>query len=174
MLLSGEMSASVLAERLGLDLNTVAYHIRRLANAGLIRLTRQVAYRGSVREKFYQVTPSVRLSLEAQPQALTAVTSSGTPEERRGIYLAHILVAAHLLARAPAHYSDFDAGLLDSLLLDERLSTVAVGRVSRSALAEMVQLIRAILDREWADKVQEPHRDFVVFAALPEFLTPEA
>ncbi len=174
MLLSGELSAIMLAERLGLDLNTVAYHIRRLANAGLIQLTRQVAYRGSVREKFYQVTPAVRLSLEAQPQALTAAASSVTPQERRGIYLACILVAAHLLARAPAHYGDFDTRRLDSLFLDQRLGMVTIGRVSRPALAEIVQLVRNILDREWAaEKVQEPHRDFLVFAALPEFLTPE-
>jgi len=177
LFLSDELSPAMLAERLGLDLNAVAYHMRRLASAGLIVQTRRVPYRGGVSQRFYQVTRSLRLSLGARPQSVTTLASAVTAEERRNLYLVYLLLAAKVLDRAASLYSASGPQLFDSLFLGQPLGTVAFGALPRPSLAELAQIVRDYLDRAWADSgpqgPQQTHGDFLVFAALPEFLTPE-
>lgn len=178
LLLTEELSPSMLAERLGLDLNVVAYHMRRLAAMGLIAPTRRVPYRGGVSQRFYRVTPGLSLSLQARPQALAALAPRATPEEQHDTHFAYLLLAANLLARAPAHYRGFDSQQFDSLLQHQHLFTVALGALPRSALVELARLVSNYLDQQWRDALpegpQQAHRDFLVFAALPDFLTSEA
>ncbi len=175
-LLAEELSPSDLAKRLDIELNAAAHHIRSLAKSGLIEVTRRVPYRGGVSQKFYRVVPSLRLSLLARSAAAAASAPGVKPEERHVLYLGHLLVAANVLSWGHHHYRDFDPAALDSLFRHPRLGAVAFGPLPRSALAELAQLVSDYLDRQWKDGLPRgpQQRDFVVFAALPDFLTPES
>lgn len=53
---AGELSPRAFAERSGVPLGTVSYHVRTLRGAGLVRQSRTAQRRGAI-EHFYVLTP---------------------------------------------------------------------------------------------------------------------
>jgi DNA-binding transcriptional ArsR family regulator len=83
---SGELSPTQLADRLGdpaVPLPTLAYHVRHLADAGLIRLTGATPSRGAM-EHHYSLTPLGQAAVAALDAIAPSIEEAGPTQRSQG------------------------------------------------------------------------------------------
>lgn len=171
-LIGGELTASMIAGRLGLTFSNISYHIRRLLDSGVIESTRKVVA-GYRTEKFYGIAPELVSLLWGTPSALTDAYADMSAAERQTVHCTYLAIAASMLARASERYQLMDPDDFDRLFSQERLLMLGLGTLRREPFQQIVRIARAALPESWGDlgaETQWAHPDYMIFAALPELI----
>lgn len=171
-LFADELTASMVSERLGITFTNASYHLRRLLAAGIIEPSREVAA-GFRTEKFYRITRELQQALLARPDAITETYDDMTAQERQTAHCAWLAIAGNMLLRGADRYQRMQAEEFERLFSDEKLMMLAMGRVAREPLKQLLRIARAALPENWGEiGASDPseHPDHVVFAVLPELL----
>lgn len=75
MLAKGPMSAGMLAEELGIPVNTVLFHIKRLEEAGIIKIVEITAGRRGRRKVYSLVSTSIILTVDNKERTIRSLRS---------------------------------------------------------------------------------------------------
>jgi len=171
LLMGGELTASIISQRLQLSFTKVSYHVRKLLAAEAIEPTRQVIAGFRV-EKFYRIKPQLLALLFSTPNALGGIHQGLTPAERQVVHCAYLVVVANVLKRAADRYERMDPEQFDILFSQDELMMLSFGSMPRGMLKQLLRVAKAALPETWGDLdavAPWQHSDYVVFATLPEF-----
>jgi len=170
LLMGGELTASMVSQRLQLSFTKVSYHMRKLLGAEVIEPTRQVIAGFRV-EKFYRIKPQLLSLLFSTPNALGDIYLELTPAERQIVHCAYLAVVANVLKRAADRYERMDPEEFDVLFTQDEVMMLGFGSMPREMLKQLLRIARAALPETWGDLdtvAPWQHPDYVVFATLPE------
>ncbi len=171
-LFADELTASMVSERLGITFTNASYHLRRLLAAGIVEPSREVAA-GFRIEKFYRMTRGLQQALLSRPDAMTDTYEDLTAEERQTVHCAWLAIAGNILLRGADRYQRMEADEFERLFNEEKLMMLAMGRIAREPLKQLLRIARAALPENWGEigaSSPSAHPDHVIFAVLPELL----
>jgi DNA-binding transcriptional ArsR family regulator len=165
---AGELTATQLAQRLGLTANNMYHHMRVLLQLGLVEPPRAVPGITYV-EKYYRLKPEVRAALRLEPGWLDRAQTAMTVDERKAVVTSVCLTMAHLLRQAARHYEEMDAERFDQLARQQELLLASIGEMSRERLRFRLEALREVLAREREVFPQDPSppTDLVLMVSLP-------
>lgn len=168
---AGELTATQLAQRLGLSVNNVYHHMRVLMKLGLLEPPRIVPGKTYI-EKYYRVRRELVMSAR-DPWWVERAAQSLTPQERKSLLISVFLRAAQLLRQAAQRYERMDAEAFDNLFNQQQLGMISINQMDRERLRFRVAGLRELIAREAALFPDTPEGsgapDVVVMAALPFF-----
>jgi DNA-binding transcriptional ArsR family regulator len=172
LLLHGEMTATRLAGRLGLQFRNVAYHLQQLQEAGIVERCREVASGFRV-EKYYRLSEEILWTFRGDHTSVDRTMKAASPEERRAIYVSHLAMAANILARSAEYVARMDLDEFDEEFGRQRLGMVGFGPLSRDRYRQQLEAARSqIAAVQWESPGDtasngEERSDLIVLAFLP-------
>jgi DNA-binding transcriptional ArsR family regulator len=171
LLLHGEMTATRLAGRLGLQFRNVLYHLQQLQAAGVVERSREVASGFRV-EKYYRLPEEIVATMRGDHTTVDRSMKDASPEERRAMYVSHLAMAANILARSAEYVARMDPDEFDEEFGRQRLGLVGFGRPSRESYQQQLDLARTqIAGVRWGPPDSalggEQWSDLIVLAFLP-------
>ena len=172
LLLHGEMTATRLAGRLGLQFRNVVYHVQQLQRAGIVERCREVVSGFRV-EKYYRLSEEILWAFRGDHKSVDRTMKAASPEERRAIYVSHLAMAANILARSAEHVARMDLDEFEEEFSRQRLGMVGFGPLSRESYRQQLEAARAqIAAVQWGSpgdtaSSSEQRSDLIVLAFLP-------
>ena len=171
LLLHGEMTATRLAGRLGLQFRNVVYHLQQLQGAGIVERCREVVSGFRV-EKYYRLSEEVLGAIRGDHTSVDRALKDASPEERRAMYVSHLAMAANILARSAEYVARMDLDEFDEEFGRQRLGLVGFGRLSRESYQQQLDVARTqIASVRWGPPDSalegEQRSDLIVLGFLP-------
>lgn len=164
---AGELTATQLAERLGLTANNVYHHMRVLRKLGVVPPPRAVPGNTYV-EKYYTLPKELRKAIRSDPEWLDRIQEAMDAEGHKAVLISMCLTAAEVLKQAARRYEMLDAETLEGVARTQQLVMVSVNRLTRDGLRKRLVKLREVFEEgEMSDSESDAAEDFVLMVALP-------
>ena len=165
---TGELTATQLARRLGMNANNIYHHMRVLLELGVVDPPRIEPGQTYV-EKYYRINPMIEAAVRLDPAWYDREQQTMTVEDRQAVIVSTCLTMSHLLREAAFTYGEMNAEALDQYARGEQLMMLAIGHLSRRHLVSQLAILRRAFeeeDREFAEDLS-PRTDVMLVASLP-------
>lgn len=166
----GELTATQMAQRLGLTANNVYHHLRKLKDLALLEPPRVVPGPTYV-EKYYRLRPALTVAIQ-DPGWLDQAQKGRSPAERQAIWVAFCAQLAQLMMRAAKHYASMTPEEWEQAVQTTKAGMLSLRQPDPETYREDLEVFRTQVVRP----PQHPGdtalgKDVLVVAALPNLIT---
>lgn len=160
-----ELTATQMARRLGLTVNNVYHHLRKLNQWGLLATPRVVPGPTYV-EKYYRLQPALTVVVQ-DPGWLDKAQKGRTAAERQAIWVAFCAQLAQLMMRAANHYAAMTPEEWEQTVLTTRAGMMSLRKPDPKRYREDLEAFRSRVVLPSPGEDSPTGQDVLVIAALP-------